>query len=89
MNKENRYYVKHYYPESNEHLVADLVTGRTYLVDLFVDSTFPDSPINYEMTIEQRDEACFKMVGDVVEIEEFMPVQYAAKNVKHFKKAIA
>lgn len=76
------YTIVEYLEGSNCHILKPDNGGNRIRVDLFVDSSFEDSPIKDEMTRKQVEDVCNGLIGKKVAIEDMWPYEYIATGVK-------
>lgn len=79
------YTIIEYTDYRNLHKVKSDFDGSIMVVDLFVDSSFKNSPVKDGISIEERDAICKSMVGIKVEIDELYPCEYIASGVEIIK----
>lgn len=77
-----KYLIKSYEEYNGTHTLKNLEDGKQFRVDLFVDSSFENCPINIEMSMNEVHNVCHGLVGKTIEVLELCPVEYFAQEVK-------
>lgn len=77
-----KYEIIKYHPELSYHEIKDVITGKTFRVDLFVSATFsPDLLANASMSRDESIKIQSDLIGKFVEIEEIYPYCYIANDI--------
>lgn len=83
----SKYLIKEYLERNGDFLLKEIFTGQTRTVDIFVDSSFDNSPLKDGMTKEEVDSICKSMIGGILEIDELVPLGYFASGVHYYQKS--